>query len=150
MPEGIRLALVGAVVVAAGCRAAPGNHEELNGLVVSRAAVSAPPAGAPAPAFLRIANRASQADTLLGVTSPDADSVVLHTMVGGRMQPVPVLPVAAGETVRLGPGSYHLMLEGLHRPLGVGDSVSLLLRFARAGELRLRVPVLRYSDAVRD
>jgi copper(I)-binding protein len=150
VPERIWQVLLVAVVGTAGCQSPPGGGAALDRIVVSRAAVSAPPAGAPAPAFLHVANRGALADTLLGVTSPEADSVVLHTMAGGQMQAVPALPVAAGETVRLGPGSYHLMLEGLHRPLGVGDSVTLLLRFAMAGEMRLRVPVLRYSDAVGD
>lgn len=132
------------------CRSAPGSTAELETIVVRNAAVSAPPAGAPAPAFLRIANRGRVTDSLVRVSSPDADSVILHTMLGGQMQSVAALVLPAGDAVRLGPGSYHLMLEGLRRPLAVGDSVTLFLRFAVAGELALRVPVLRYSDAARD
>jgi len=141
---------MGVLAVTAACRSAPGSTAELETIVVSHAAVSAPPAGAPAPAFLRVANRGTVPDSLLRVSSPDADSVILHTMVAGQMQPVPALALPPGETVRLRPGSYHLMLEGPHRSLAVGDSVTLLLQFAAAGELAFRVPVLRYSDATRD
>jgi len=133
-----------------GCRAAPGGGSaEQGALVISRAAVSISPAGAPAPAFLHLDNRGPAADTLLGVRSPDADSVILHTMVGGQMEHVPSLVIPAGARVRLRPGSYHLMLEGVH-PLTVGDTVTLVLRFALAGEVPVRTPALRYSDAVRE
>ena len=142
--------LVVGVLVGMGCRAAPGGSAEAGSIAVSHAAVSVPPAGAPAPAFLRIQNRGSTADTLLGVDSPDADSVVLHTMVDGRMQPQAWLAVPPGAAVRLRPGSYHLMLEGVSRTLAVGDTVTLVLRFAVAGAVPVRTPVLRYSEAVQD
>ena len=141
------------VVLALGatsCRPSLGSSAELGSLAVTHAAVSAPPAGAPAPAFLRIANHGSATDTLLGVVSPDADAVMLHAMVGGQMQSLPLLALPAGGEVRMRPGSYHLMLEGVRRPLAAGDTVTLVLRFAAAGELAFLVPVLRYSDAVRD
>jgi len=154
MPEpGARViggVLAVAVVAGLSCRTAPsGGAAEQGSLVISRAAVSISPAGAPAPAFLHVDNRGPAADTLLTVTSPDADSVILHTMVGGQMEHVPSLVIPAGARVRLRPGSYHLMLEGV-RPLALGDTVTLVLRFAMAGEVPVRTPALRYSDAVRE
>jgi copper(I)-binding protein len=145
----VRLLLLAVAIAVAGCRPAGGGSAEAGAIAISRAAVSAPPADAPAPAFLVIENHGSAPDTLLGVTSPDADSVVLHTMVGGQMQPVPSLAIPAGARVRLHPGAYHLMLEGLRRPLAVGDTVTLRFRFAEAGQIPVRTPVLRYSEAVR-
>jgi copper(I)-binding protein len=149
-PVSRALGALAAVVGALGCRAAPGGGTAGHGpLVISRAAVSISPDGAPAPAFLRLDNRGTAADTLLGVGSPDADSVILHTMVAGQMEHVPLLVIPAGARVRLRPGSYHLMLEGV-RPLSLGDTVTLVLRFAMAGEVSVRTPALRYSDAVRE
>jgi copper(I)-binding protein len=145
-----RWLLLAAVMGGVGCHPAPGGYAESGNIVVSHAAVSVPPAGAPAPAFLLIENRATDADTLVEVRSPEADSVVLHAMVGGRMQPLSALAVPPREQVRLRPGSYHLMLEGVRRTLAVGDTVVLILRFVVAGEVPVRTPVLRYSEAVRE
>ena len=142
--------LIAGVMGGMGCRAAPGGRTGQGSIVISHAAVSVPPAGAPAPAFLRIENRGSVDDTLWEVESPDADSIVLHTMVGGRMQPLPSLVVSPWSRIRLRPGSYHLMLEGVHRTLAAGDSVTLVLRFAVAGAITVRTPVLRYSEAVQE
>jgi len=131
-----------------GCRPANGGSAERGDIAISHAAVSVSPAGAPAPAFLRMTNSGSAADTLVHVESPDADSVMLHAMVAGRMQPLPSLAVPAGAQIRLRPGSYHLMMEGVHRTLAVGDTVTLVFRFAAAGAVAVRTPVLRYSEAV--
>lgn len=133
----------------AGCRPAPGGGSAAaGGMVVSRTVVSEPPASAPALAFFVLENRGTANDTLLAVSSPDADSAVLHTVVGGQMQRVARLLIVAGGTVRLHPGGYHLMIEGLHRELRIGDTVTLALSFARAGQVLVQAPVLQYSQAV--
>ena len=93
-------------------------------------------------------NHGSAPDTLLAVDSPDADSVVLHTMVGGQMETVAFVPVPTLGQVAFAPGGYHLMINGVHRPLAVGDTLSLVFRFARAGSVPVRAPVLTYSEAV--
>jgi len=49
--------------------------------------------------------------------------------------------VAPGARVELKPGSYHLMLIGLKRALTPGQTVTLTLRFERAGALTARAEV---------
>jgi hypothetical protein len=71
---------------------------------------------------------------LLRVTSPDAASVTLHlttTDASGMtgMRPVPEIPIPANSTVRLEPGGYHLMLEGLKAPLAAGQHIVLDVAF---------------------
>ena len=56
------------------------------------------------------------------------------------------LPIPPGTPVRFEPGGTHLMLEGLRRPLGPGDTVEVQLRFRVQGERRLRLPVRAYAD----
>jgi periplasmic copper chaperone A len=51
------------------------------------------------------------------------------------------LPLPAGETVTLEPGSYHVMLLELAAPLAVGDEVEVTLQFAEAGEITITAPV---------
>ena len=57
------------------------------------------------------------------------------------MEPVSKVEVAPGTRVELRPGSYHLMLIGLKRALTPGQTVTLTLRFERAGALTTRATV---------
>lgn len=97
-----------------------------------------------------IENRGTEPDSLAGVGSPDAEMVMLHQVVENRMEMIEGLAVPADASVRLAPGGYHLMLHGLARPAAAGDTITLQLHFARAGDLMVRAPVLRYTDAVEE
>lgn len=74
---------------------------------------------------------APKAMTLLGFETPAAKHAELHEMAMDgnvmRMRAVTALPLPAGTTVSFKPGSYHLMLTDLPRPLSNGDSVPLTL-----------------------
>ena len=104
--------------------------------------------GAHASAFLILDNQASAPVVLVAASSPEAASVQLHDVAGGRMQPVGRVEVPARGRLALVPGHYHLMLQGLVHPLAVGDSVTLTLRFMSGPPLSVRAPVLRYGDAM--
>jgi copper(I)-binding protein len=142
--------LLAAVSAGGGCRAPRGGTATSGSVTVTHAVISAPPADAEATAFLVIENHGSAAVTLLGASSPDADSIQMHRVIGGQMEPALEVPVAAGSDVRFVPGGYHLMLAGLRRPLAIGDTLSLELHFAPGGAVTVRAPVLNYTDAVSD
>lgn len=79
-------------------------------------------------------------DKLTGITSPAATTAAVHEMqMDGnimRMRPVEGgLELPAGKPVELGPGGYHVMLEGLKQPLKQGQSVPLHLTFQHAQPL---------------
>ena len=71
--------------------------------------------------------RSAEPAKLVGVASPAAGRVELHSMKmeGGvmKMSAVESLDLAAGQTVKLAPGGYHVMLIDLKQPLKAGDSV---------------------------
>lgn len=102
-------------------------------------------AGMNAAGYLTIVNRGPFADRLTGASSPVARGISLHVsrQMGTvmTMRPVQAITVAAGSSVTLGPGGYHLMLEGLKRPLKPGMSVPLSLSFARVGTVRVALKV---------
>ncbi|WP_245837798.1 copper chaperone PCu(A)C [Niveispirillum lacus] len=105
---------------------------------------SAPQAKAGA-AFMTLSIDAG-ADKLLGASSPVAETVELHThlMEGGiaRMRPVEGgIAVTAGTPTELKPGGLHIMLMGLKAPLKQGESFPLTLKFEKAGEVPVTVPV---------
>ena len=68
---------------------------------------------------------------LVGVASPVAKSAEIHEsgMAGGtmRMKAVDFVALPAGKRIELKPGGYHVMLLGVVKPLGAGDSVPLTL-----------------------
>jgi copper(I)-binding protein len=86
---------------------------------------------------------------LVAVGSLVAQSAELHSssMDGGvmRMRALPRLELPAGRTVRLTPGTMHVMLVDLKQPLKVGDKVPLTLSVQSSGSslttLKLQVEV---------
>ena len=141
------LIVLGALL-AGGCHPSRGGHAVAGELAVSHAVIPAPPSISEASAFLVIENRGGTPETFTGALTPAADSILLHRLIGGLMQPATPLEIPAHGYLNLVPGSYHLMLEGLRHPLAVGDTVTLSLSFGSGATLGVRVPVLNYTDAV--
>lgn len=96
--------------------------------------------------YMTIDNKSDTADKLTGVSSDVADKVQVHEMKveNGIMQMREItggLPVPANGSVVLKPGSYHVMLIGLKKPLTAGETFPLKLTFAKAGTISVTVPV---------
>lgn len=97
-------------------------------------------------AFMTITNSGSGGDRLTGGSSPVAGEVQVHTvdMTGGIMrmrQLANGLEIPAGGTVTLKPGSFHIMLMKLKRPLARDTTVPLTLQFERAGTVEVDLAV---------
>jgi copper(I)-binding protein len=101
-------------------------------------------------ATLGLRLRSERGDALVGVTVAEGTSATLHTTgVGGAgMSGLAELALPAGREVVLTAGGPHVMIMGLERQFQPGDSLTMVFRFRRAGELPLRVPLARYSDAL--
>ncbi|MBI4674939.1 MAG: copper chaperone PCu(A)C [Chloroflexi bacterium] len=95
--------------------------------------------------YLTIVNTGEQADALVDVQSPVAESAEVHEMrMDGdvmRMQPVARVEVAAGGRVELKPGGYHIMLMGLTRALAVGERIPIVLQFEHSGQVAVEATV---------
>jgi copper(I)-binding protein len=107
----------------------------------------ATPAGASTGAvYLTVTNKSRDADRLLGASSDVADKSQIHEMkvVNGVMEMREVtggLPIHAMTSVELKPGSYHVMLIGLKKPLKAGETIPLTLNFEKAGKVSITVPI---------
>lgn len=105
------------------------------------------PPGVPmAAGYMTITNNGDSAVTLLGASTPRAQAVSIHQnrmhMEMLSMEPLPEgLVIGAGETVKLQPRGYHLMLEKIDRPLEEGQRVPLTLRFEGAPEIDVELAV---------
>jgi copper(I)-binding protein len=96
--------------------------------------------------YMTLDNKSSTADRLTGASSDVADKLQIHEMKveNGVMKMREVaggLSIPAGGSVALKPGSYHVMLIGLKKPLTVGEKFPLTLTFEKAGNISVTVPV---------
>jgi copper(I)-binding protein len=97
--------------------------------------------------FGRLHNAGSDTIQLTAFASPQFGDVSLHRteLVDGvsRMREVPALTIAAGETVELAPGGYHLMLMMPSGPLEVGHKVALEMKSSDGGVFTFEAAVER-------
>ena len=94
--------------------------------------------------FLKIENKGG-ADQLVSASSPVAGEVQLHEMAMDgnvmKMRQLKDIAVPAGGSVELKPGSLHLMFMNLKAPLVAGQTIPVKLKFAKAGDLEVNMPV---------
>jgi copper(I)-binding protein len=102
-------------------------------------------AGTTGAAYMTLRNTGDAADRLIAASSPAAGKTELHTMTMEgdvmRMRPVAGIEVKPHGSTELKPGGLHVMLMGLKGPLKPGDRLALTLKFEKAGEVSVEVPV---------
>jgi periplasmic copper chaperone A len=136
--------LTALIAAAPAVLAQSGGNAKIN---VEKPYARATPAGAMSgAAYMTLTNKTQTADRLTGASSDVAGKVQIHEMkvVDGVMKMREVaggLAIPAGGSVVLKPGSYHVMLMGLKKPLVAGQSFPLTLTFAKAGNISVIVPV---------
>ena len=95
--------------------------------------------------FMKIENKGNTPDQLLSASSPAAGDVQLHEMAmeGNvmKMRQVKDIAVPSNGSVELKPGGYHLMFMNLKGPFVAGQTVPVKLKFAKAGEIEVKLPV---------
>lgn len=97
-------------------------------------------------AFFKVVNN-GMADRIVGVRSDLADKTELHThiMENNVMKMRQVeggVDVPMHGEVMFKPGSYHVMMMGLHKPLTEGEMVNVTLEFEKAGDVPVMIHVL--------
>jgi periplasmic copper chaperone A len=136
-------------IVLASLFAAPVRAQEVRAgdLVITQAWSRATPGGAKiAGGYLTIENKGTAADRLIGGSADFAAKVEVHEMAmnNGVMTMRPLdkgLAIEPGQTVKLAPGGYHLMMFDLKEPLKQGDKVPVTLEFEKAGKVKLSFDV---------
>jgi copper(I)-binding protein len=96
--------------------------------------------------YLTIKNDGSEGDKVLSAESPAAAKVELHETreENGVMKMRAVkdgAEVKPGSSLEFKPGSYHLMLVGLKKPLEEGAMVPLTITLAKAGAINVEIKV---------
>jgi copper(I)-binding protein len=120
---------------------------QAGGLVIETPWSRATPAAAKVgSAYMRIVNRGSAPDRLIGGTTTVAGRFEVHatSRTGDvvRMQRLDGgLAIGPGETVELKPGGVHVMLLDLQRPLKQGETIAGTLTFEKAGTVAVEFRV---------
>lgn len=95
--------------------------------------------------YFLLVNGGDEADTLLAAASELAKITEVHeTYMDGDlmgMREVEAIPIPAGETVEFKPGGKHIMLIGTLEDIEIGATKTIVLTFARAGEVVVEAPV---------
>ena len=95
-------------------------------------------------AFMDVKNKGT-ADKIVSAHCDCAKATELHDMkmADGKMlmMQVPAMDVPANGELKLKPGSYHIMLIGLNRPLVAGETLPIKLKFEKAGEVTVQAQV---------
>jgi periplasmic copper chaperone A len=111
-----------------------------------------PPAAKTGALYFTVVNDGAAADRLVSASTPAAGRAELHQMsMTANMMTMRAMkdgaPVPAKGRLSLAPGGSHVMLTGLKQPLKAGASLALVLKFERAGEIKLTVPVRSQAEA---
>jgi hypothetical protein len=125
--------------------AAQAHEFKLGAITIGHPYARATAAGQPTGGgYMKLVNGAG-ADRLVSVSADVSKAVELHMMkMEGdvmQMRQVDAIDLAAGQTVELKPGGYHVMFIGLKAPLKAGDKFPLKLKFEKAGEVEVTVNV---------
>ncbi|MDE1158478.1 MAG: copper chaperone PCu(A)C [Neorhizobium sp.] len=127
--------------------AAPQASAHVGDLTVSGGFVRAMLPGQPVGGgYLTIRNDGATDDRLVSISSPVAGRVELHDMAmqGAVMRMRRLddgLAVPARQTISLQPGGTHMMFLKVKTPFRQGNSVIVHLRFEKAGEVDMILPV---------
>lgn len=138
--------LVLAALVGAGCATKEEAAPVSNALEARSAWARPADSGATSAVYFVLGNGGPASDTLTGVESSglaDATGMHVSTQHDGmmHMSQVTSLPVPGDDSVAFRPLGAHVMLTGLQRPLSVGDSVSITLRFISGRSVEVRAGV---------
>ncbi len=109
----------------------------------TKAMLPGQPAGA---GYLTIENNGSAADRFVSVASPVSQNIQIHEMaMEGDVMKMRALPdgleVPAGGKVELKPSGFHLMFMDMKEGFKEGGTVSLTLKFEKAGDVTVEMPV---------
>ena len=132
------------LTVLAGCSGGAGSAA----VSVRDPAVGAVPTGSAA-LYMTVENHSAD-DAILGASCECATEASLHVVEdrGGILMMVPTdrIELPADSSTDLDPVGAHIMLEGLEEPLEAGGSIQVTIRFDRAPQRTVEVPVHELAD----
>lgn len=103
-------------------------------------------AGTIAAGYMKIKNTGPETDRLVGASCDFAEASLHETKMNGdvmTMNAVEAVEIPAGALLELRSGSYHVMLLNPGRELKTGETVTIILKFEKAGKISIPAWVSR-------
>ena len=95
--------------------------------------------------YMMINNPSGSSDRLLSAQSEASTRLELHTVLTedgvAKMRQVEGIDIPAKGSVKLAPGGFHMMFLQLTGPFKQGELVPVVLKFEKAGEVRVNFTV---------
>jgi periplasmic copper chaperone A len=135
------------LVAAATLGTAQAHDYNLGPLQIAHPWARATPKGAAvAGGYLKVTNKGSEPDRLIGGSTPIAGRFQIHEMtmdndVMKMREKEGGIVIPPGQTVELAPGGLHVMMLDLKQPLTAGEKVKGTLRFEKAGTVEVEFAV---------
>jgi hypothetical protein len=147
---GCALAVAAALTLSA-CGSARAASASVPQLRITDARAPAPPSPDVAVVYATVDNRGGGADRLLSASTDVARQAEVHQEIRKglliTMAPSGPQAIPAHKSLVLSVGGTHLMLEGLLRPLNVGDHFTVTFHFQRSGAIAVSVPVVAAASS---
>ena len=143
----MKLSFLTSALVLALVTGAAAHDFKVGALVIDHPWSRATPKGAAvAGGYMKITNTGTTPDRLTGGTTEAAKKFEIHEMKmeGSVMKMRELsdgLEIPPGATVELKPGSYHVMMMNLAKPLVKGERVKASLTFEKAGKVDIEFAV---------
>jgi len=140
-------ALIPALLFASLATSAQAHDYQVGPIAIDHPWTRATPKNAPvAGGYMKITNTGTTPDRLVGGSVEVAKRFEVHEMKmdGGVMKMRELkdgLEIPPGASVELKPGSYHIMMQALSRPLAKGDKIKGSLTFEKAGKIGVEFDV---------
>ncbi len=135
------------VVLVAACTGADGPRYPQGHMVVTSPAAWRTTGDGPVTIGFRVANTGEVDEVLRAISLASGEALQLHSAGPTGMERLDSLTIPAGEVLQLGLGGHHVMTGDVHIVAAPGDTLSVVLEFAGAGNLVIPVPLLRFSEA---
>lgn len=149
----IKAGALAVIIAAAGIPGVSGAHDFKAGSLELKHpwSAKAPPVAPVLGGYLTIVNTGTEADRLVGGSTPAAERLELHesTLVDGvaRMRPAKQgIAIPAGETLSLQPGGAHIMLINPKQRPAEGEKFKATLEFEKAGQVEVEFVVQAKSQ----
>jgi copper(I)-binding protein len=95
--------------------------------------------------YMQINNPSGASDRLLSAQSEASTRLELHTVLNedgvAKMRQVQGIDIPAKGSAKLAPGGFHMMFLQLTGPFKQGDLIPVVLKFEKAGEVRVNFTV---------
>lgn len=112
-----------------------------------------PPNAATSAVFATLVNHDNQDHYIVDATTPAAEKAELHDVIHQgevmKMRQIEALKVPANSTLQLKPGSFHIMLFRMPKPLVEGDDIEVNLTLRSGEQLRFIAPIKNVMSEMR-